>query len=126
MMRTKFAVLVGLLSVAAPVGERAAFAEASDCPRGFVCLWEHVDYKGRMLRFKGSQGWINLGGAFGFNDKTSSWCNRTSRDAQLSFHTNGQGRATCLQNNACSPRMAGDWNDEASSVRITTSATYCR
>jgi hypothetical protein len=127
MMRAKFALLVGLFAAAAPLmGEGVAYAAASDCPRGRVCLWQHVDYKGRMLQFQRSEGWVNLGGALGFNDQVSSWCNKTGRDAQLSFHTNGGGRTTCLQNNTCSTRVSGDWNDQASSVRITNSARTCR
>ncbi|UQA54806.1 peptidase inhibitor family I36 protein [Polyangium aurulentum] len=126
MMRAKFALVVGLVAAAPLVGEGAALADARDCPRGHVCLWQHVNYRGRMLKFSRSEGWVNLGGAMGFNDQVSSWCNNTGRDAQLSFHTNGGGRTTCLQNNTCSTRVSGDWNDEASSVRITNSARACR
>jgi hypothetical protein len=126
MMRAIFALVVGLCAVASPVGERAAFAAASDCPSGWVCVWEHVDFRGRMLKWSQPGGWINLGGALGFNDKLSSWCNNTGRDAQLSFHTNGGGRKTCLQNNTCASRVSSDWNDEASSIRITNSGRACR
>jgi len=126
MMRVKFALVVGLVAAAPLVGEGAALADARDCPSGYVCLWRHNGYEGRMVKFNRSEGWVNLGGAFDFNDQASSWCNKTGRDAQLSFHTNGEGRTTCLQNNTCSPSVAGDWNDEASSVRITSSATACR
>src|SRR5688572_30368013 len=42
-------------------------ARLSDCPSGWFCLWEHANYSGRRLQFRGS-GCQNLG-AYGFNDK---------------------------------------------------------
>src|SRR5690242_1215118 len=43
-----------------------------DCPSGWFCLWEHINFAGRKLQFR-SQGYCQNLTDWGFNDKASSY-----------------------------------------------------
>ena len=94
-----------------------------DCPAGWLCLWEHSNYAGRMLKFRDAGYWQNLTN-YGFNDKMSSWRNRRGLDAEWSYHTGGGGTQRCMDNGAASSSLGGD-NDEASAIRIYNSTAIC-
>ncbi len=90
-----------------------------NCDSGYVCLWWDSNYKGRRLEFASWNYWQNLGGSWGSNDEISSWRNRASVNAKLSWNTNGVQPYTCLQSGARSSGMGG-WNDNASSLWINS------
>src|SRR5690242_15012559 len=92
-----------------------AAASFSDCPDGWVCIWEHTNYEGRMLKFQDRGYWQDLS-VYEFNDKTSSWRNRINQDARLSEHAGGGGDLLCMQPNSSSSGV-GQFNDKASSIR---------
>jgi hypothetical protein len=98
-------------------------AAFNDCPDGWVCIWEDKDYSGRMLQFQDRGFWQDLT-AYNFNDKTTSWRNRTNDDAKLAQHTGGLGTQICLQPNSSNSQLTG-FNDEASSIKIFKTATVC-
>lgn len=98
-------------------------AAYSDCPNGWVCIWEHANYGGRMLQFQDRGYWQNLT-AYGFNDQASSWRNRINQDARLAEHINGGGRRICMQPNSANPQLAW-FNDLASSIRLYKTSTVC-
>ena len=102
------------------VVEIAAF---NDCPDGWVCIWEHSNYEGRMLQFQDRGFWQDLS-AYNFNDKASSWRNRINQDARLSQHAGGGGNLLCMQPNSSSSTMGG-FNDEASSIRLFKTSDVC-
>ncbi|HEU0089439.1 MAG TPA: peptidase inhibitor family I36 protein [Pseudonocardiaceae bacterium] len=96
-------------------GPSQAASGARACPSGWLCLYEHANFQGRMLKFRDDY-WQQLS-SYGFNDKTSSWKNRLNRNACLSKHWPAAGAPKLrLEAGACSARM-GDWNDEASGVK---------
>lgn len=102
------------------VVEAASFNE---CPDGWVCLWEHSNYEGRMLQFQDRGFWQSLS-AYNFNDKASSWRNRINQDARLSQHANGEGSLLCMQPNSSSSSMGG-FNDLASAIRLYKTSDVC-
>ena len=110
--------------------DRVAVAPASDtvhakaswtrCPDGYVALFEHNNYEGRMVIFRSRQVTQALS-TYDFNDETSSWVNRTGHTVMLYEHYedgHGRGRSLRLENGARSSSMDGSWNDEASAIRI--------
>jgi hypothetical protein len=102
------------------VVEAATFSE---CPDGWVCIWQHTNYEGRMLQFQDRGYWQNLS-VYEFNDKASSWRNRINQDARLSEHADGGGALLCMQPNSSSSSMGG-FNDLASSIRLYKTADVC-
>lgn len=94
---------------------QAAALAAQDCPSGWLCLYEHNDFKGLMKKFKDNK-WQQLSG-YGFNDKASSWKNRLGRDACLSWDWPHQGSRKVSLSSGGSSTQLGSWNDEASGVK---------
>jgi hypothetical protein len=102
-----------------------------DCPSGWVCLWEHVDYGGRMLRFSqcdvngdGQCDWQNLG-PYDFNDKMTSWRNRKSVDAQWAHAAGGGGLRRCMDSFSSLSWVGALDNDKASSIIIRLGDGTC-
>jgi hypothetical protein len=89
----------------------------SDCPSGWLCLWQDSNYSGRMLKFHDAGYWQNLTN-YGFNDEMSSWRNRRGLDAKWSYDINGGGTRRCMDAGASASSVNG--NDEASSIKIFT------
>jgi hypothetical protein len=106
-------------------------AAFDDCPSGWVCLWEHADFGGRMLQFSqcdvngdGTCDWQNLT-AYNFNDQMSSWRNRKSVDAHWAYATNGGGTRRCMESQSSSNWVGAVDNDEASSLIIRKNDGWC-
>ena len=96
----------------------------SDCPAGWLCLWQDSGYSGRMLQFHDvTSYWQNLTD-YGFNDAMSSWRNRASTDAKWSYDINGGGTQRCMASGASASSLGGD-NDQASAIRIFGSNNLC-
>ncbi|MEU8816222.1 peptidase inhibitor family I36 protein [Actinoplanes sp. NPDC048796] len=66
---------IGLLAGHTIVGGSPARAAMSDCPPKNFCLWEHINYGGRIVMMSATPR-SSLGS---FNDKASSWQNRSDR-----------------------------------------------
>ncbi|MFE6869207.1 peptidase inhibitor family I36 protein [Kitasatospora sp. NPDC057692] len=85
-----------------------------ECSDGYVCLYEHIQGRGRRLMFRDDK-WQNLG-QYGFNDVTSSWRNNQSSDAAgLARDNGGWGGRIWLSGKSYSSDL-GAYNDWASSV----------
>ncbi len=96
----------------------------TDCPAGWLCLWQDSGYSGRMLQFQDvTSYWQNLTN-YGFNDAMSSWRNRTATDAKWSCDINGGGTQRCMASGASASSLGGD-NDQASAIRIFGSNGLC-
>lgn len=95
----------------------------SECPEGWVCLWDNPGYQGRMLQFQSQGYWQELS-AYGFNDQTTAWGNRTGNDAKLAQNAGGGGTQLCLQPHSNNSELTG-FNNEASSIKIFTTSTVC-
>ncbi len=99
------------------VGSVAPGTEATGarttCPAGFFCLWQHIDKQGGIFGTS-MRGCINLV-PWGFNDLTSSWRNRTTRNFRVYEHADCRGRYFTARSGGHADRLAG-WNDRASSV----------
>ncbi|MHC3393004.1 peptidase inhibitor family I36 protein [Streptomyces lavendulocolor] len=100
---------------------------ASDCPWGWVCVWEHYDYnskrKGRLLKWS-EKGHKELSD-WGFRDQISSACvARNQGGAELNDHRTGMPdpwlalAATGCYNNFSKYEYAygGNWNDRVDSI----------
>lgn len=98
-------------------------AAFGDCEDGWVCIWEHANYAGRMLQFQDRGYWQDLT-AYNFNDQASSWRNRINQDAKLSQHIQGGGTQVCMQPNSSNSQLTG-FNDEASSIKLFKTADVC-
>lgn len=83
-MMVVVAAVVALIASATP-----AQADASDCPRGYLCMWEHAYYAGDMLvkekkpDKKGQAEYRELGVAA--DNDTSSFVNNTGCDLEVNL-----------------------------------------
>lgn len=96
----------------------------SDCPSGWLCLWEDEDYGGRMLQFQSTGYWQNLTD-YGFNDEMSSWRNRRANDSKWAWNTGGGGTVRCMDSGSSSSYVGSGDNDEASSIRNFLNDSQC-
>lgn len=103
-------------------------ASADDCDPGYVCVWEHKEYRGRRLQFRdaGMRGNMH---DYDFNDKMSSWRNRNNKDARWYWDTSGNGKSRCMNSGSRNPDVGKGLtnrdNDEMSSLRIYPNASAC-
>jgi Peptidase inhibitor family I36 len=98
------------------VNRSSAYSSAlasTDCPSGWLCLYQDANFRGRMLKFRDNH-WQQLS-SFGSNDKTSSWVNHLGRYVCLSWNWPPGGRRVSLPPGE-SAHM-GSWNDKASGVK---------
>jgi hypothetical protein len=94
------------------------------CTTGYVCLWRDAQYVGTRVMTNICCDWQNLA-PFGFNDLMSSWKNRMTVDAKWSFNAGGGGTQLCMNSGSQNPQLSGANNDQASAVKIFTSASAC-
>jgi hypothetical protein len=107
---------VAILLLAGGVGvANASDGQATRCPKGYLCLYEDANFKGRMVKFADNE-WQRLRVPWDFNDKTSSWKNRSGRTACLSWDWR-PGRERLSLPPGSSAHM-GSWNDQASGVKV--------
>jgi Peptidase inhibitor family I36 len=92
----------------------------ASCPSGWLCLFQHANWNGRMLQFRDTGFWQNLTN-YGFNDQMSSWRNRRGFDARWAEHVGGNGFRRCMATGAAAAYVGDSDNDEASSIKIFTS-----
>jgi hypothetical protein len=94
------------------------------CVTGYVCLWRDAQYLSTRVMTNVCCDWQNLA-PFGFNDLMSSWKNRMTVDAKWSFNAGGGGTQLCMNSGSQNPQLSGANNDQASAVKIFTSASAC-
>jgi len=123
-LRTLIAVCAAVASIGCAIFATQASANFSECPSGWLCLWQNELGTGRILQFHDSGSWQNLT-EYGFNDQASSAWNHTNKDAKLAWDINGGEPTRCLQPGEVLEVMPGNWNNNASSIRIFTTATVC-
>lgn len=104
----------------------AAAATYSDCPRSYLCLWQHASFRGRAffsaVYQTGYYTTIQLRD-FGLSDQVSSWRNRRSLIAVGFEHIDQGGRQICMRRFSYNPRMFY-LNDQLSSA-YHSRATFC-
>ncbi|MGP3977091.1 peptidase inhibitor family I36 protein [Streptomyces sp. 8N114] len=90
------------------------------CSWGVVCLYKnHNLNKGAdapMVLTNYNLPWL---GKFGFNDKTSSVCNHTTRPVRLYEHANYKGSTETVKSASCK-NVRASFNDKASSVKFAS------
>lgn len=109
----------------------------SDCPSGWVCLFENVNFNDqnhdgrtdpgtRMLRFSATGRWLYMA-TWNFNDKMSSWYNRRGLDARWYHNAWPQDPppALCMNPGATASYAGSDHNDKMSMLWIYTNTTTC-
>ena len=114
---------LGAISASASQASRTLPGAATDCPSGYLCLWEDVNFQGRMLRFRDS-GVQDLG-KWRFKDKTSSAYNKTGRPVQLINTYYLRNDIFPLSANHYSALLTtypapggGTWNDKVDKIKI--------
>jgi hypothetical protein len=97
---------------------------SKDCRPGQLCFWENSSYTGRNLRFTNVNSSANIGGWF--NDKMTSYWNRT-RKAYIFFqNTNYRGTHVCSKAGSSSAAVRSGFNDRMSSFRVKRSNDFCQ
>jgi hypothetical protein len=87
----------------------------SQCPSGWVCLWQDGGYAGRMLKWSSPGTAVAHLSDYGFNDEMSSWANRGSHLARWWVDASYQGTS---HNMAAGTSSAHGGDDQASSFKI--------
>lgn len=122
--RKRAARCIALLSVAvgSTVFAPSAFANQSDCPAQYLCLWDGNTYGGARAQFH-DNGWQNLA-PYGFDNIASSVYNNTNRYAVVADGANGGGPwLVCLGPGQAATFNTGGFppiNNVASSVWLGT------
>jgi hypothetical protein len=87
---------------------------ASDCPAGWFCLWQDINFTNRRLQFRDAncQNLTN----FGFNDLASSWFNRNGGAYRVYRNIGCAGLLFTAPSGAQSSNVGPVNNDQASSI----------
>ncbi|MFJ8229728.1 peptidase inhibitor family I36 protein [Streptomyces sp. NPDC094448] len=122
-MRSRLMALAGVSAVVLAVGTvRAPAVSASpgDCRGGWFCVWEHYNYEGSFVTTNQSLSYVGNG----FNDKATSYWNRTSW--YVTLYPDAGYRGGCMMNSippgGSSPLLPAHLNDKLSSYTITPHA----
>ncbi|WP_181772593.1 peptidase inhibitor family I36 protein [Amycolatopsis pittospori] len=100
-------------------------AAAVQCPSGYVCLFEHDDLRGDMWA-SNVRGRYHYLPDLDFNDKMSSWQNRSAYDARWFVNVSGTPNPYyCMGAGLGSEHPPPSLNDKASAVYIYNSSTVC-
>lgn len=116
-----------------PVGAMEQTAGSYGCPGGqfqtdYTCLYEHENFNrnrsGRMLKFREPGRWQNLA-IYDFDNKASSWVNTRGSDSLVALASDGNGTQGCLDSQAVSTRLGGNFSESVSSIRIYDVDNLC-
>jgi hypothetical protein len=115
-LKRKYVALAGsvaaALAAALFLAPGTANASADQCPNGYLCVWEHKDFSGRILVVGGDMADLftpmsGIAGTTTWNDQVSSVWNRSNKFGGTSMPLpSGQGYS-----------FVGSFNDKASSIR---------
>jgi hypothetical protein len=103
----------------------ASRATVIPCDAGFVCLYENDKFGGRRLQWSASGTIISNLDQYGFNNRMTSWNNRSTKDAKWFFDINQRGTAICMNAQTRNSNVGPTYNDKASSLRIYSSSRAC-
>jgi len=112
------------VSFDSPVILHLAPLALSDCPSGWLCLWQDSQFSGRMLQFQSTGTWQNLTN-YGFNDLMSSWANKRVYDSLWAYDANGGSTVRCMDSLSSSSYVGNTDNDKASSIKNLTTDGRC-
>lgn len=98
--------------------------QLSDCPTGWVCLFESANWTGRLLKWSDPGTRADLS-SYGFNDQMTSWANKGPYDAAWFYNAGFSGTGRCMQPNSTSSYVGATDNDKASSFAIYTDSLAC-
>ncbi|MBY6307883.1 peptidase inhibitor family I36 protein [Streptomyces clavuligerus] len=119
-VRLRLAALTGAFVAAFALGTvqaPAASASPSDCRASWFCAWEHMNYEGSFVSTNQSLPYVSNA----FNDKATSYWNRTSW--YVTLYPDADYRSGCMMNSippgGSSPLLPGHLNDKVSSYTIT-------
>ncbi|GLZ00031.1 peptidase inhibitor family I36 protein [Actinoplanes sp. NBRC 103695] len=97
-----------------------------DCLSGRVCFWDGRGFTGWMIWYGPESGITRRNFTDnGFNDLTSSWANRTARDARWYYDSNQSGTTRCMNANHSTQWVGDSDNDEATSMAVFTDNQAC-
>ncbi|ANW22491.1 peptidase inhibitor family I36 protein [Streptomyces clavuligerus] len=101
------------------LGAPTARADMGQCPPSHFCLWEHLDYTGRLYSSPASVSYIGAE----MNDHPSAYWNRTRWWVTPFYDADYQGGCVMksLGPGASFPRLPEDMNDVISSFLVTSS-----
>jgi hypothetical protein len=99
-------------------------AGASECPSGWVCVWEDANFNGRMAMFHDCCAWNNLADN-DLNNAVSSWRNRKAVDAKMATLADGEGDRLCLRSSSQDGSLGPTWNDTGSSLKVFAGDGAC-
>ena len=107
----------------APSTEQVNQLSGTPCPSGWFCLFEHRDWRGRMLKFRDPYYWQYLSN-WGFANQASSWHNRlVGRDVLVVDLRTGV-LLWCADSGSKSSFVGWSRNDKADAIYIGRS-NYC-
>ncbi|MEY2634581.1 MAG: hypothetical protein RIS75_521 [Actinomycetota bacterium] len=116
-------------AMAGTFGVNAAWAGANDylsCNYSNICMWQDEDFVNARLFVGNSPSTKNFTGSVDFNDKASSWANRSIHyDARWYYDVNQAGDNRCMDSEKRLAWIGLADNEEASSSRIYASNTQC-
>lgn len=96
-----------------------------ECRAGYVCAYEHQDLGGSWFTAAATNKYYYLVN-YGWNDRASSWINRTSSDARWWYHESGSPNPyRCMNAGSSQEHMSAADNDQMSTLVMYTSATVC-
>lgn len=87
------------------------------CPAGALCVWEHSDFDGKRVVVTGTG--ISNEIAEKMDDEVSSVFNRRGKASRLYARKNANGDTFCVSPQAEIPFVGGEFNDVASSSKLT-------
>lgn len=106
------AAVAGVWTAAAP----GAAAASGDCPADKFCAWENSSYTGRLMIANAGDSNPNVGS--GFNDKLTSYWNRTNHYITLYFDSNYRGCMITIPPGGSSAAIPTQFNDKMTSFRV--------
>jgi hypothetical protein len=120
----RFFVAAVLVAVAVPLGS-PAIAATDPCPKGYLCLYRHADFRGGPVKMKRSVYSEKV--YYAMNDEASSVKNKSGRDVIL-YADFESGDEICLQPGEKIADLSAttpDMNDTISSTTILPPGDDC-
>lgn len=99
-------------------------AASIDCPNDGVCMYMQSNYQGDAIIVKNpTNGWVAIV-IVGYDNNINSWKNHKNIDGKLAKNSDGSGSHKCMNANDNEPDL-GDFNNEASALRVYNSGGEC-
>jgi len=98
--------------------------DSSVCHAGWICFWQNSSYSGLYLMFTHTNSNANIGSWF--NDRMTSYWNRTRNFYGLFQESNYQGVEMCAKSSSSSAAVPSGFNDRMTSFRIHSPHDFCQ